>query len=62
MNILCNTLLKLGDTKYHFKWVKLSGTTPDWNAGGILNVEQEYYNFHLLLMVLSINWSGLIVP
>ena len=54
----------LGGTKYHFKWVKLPGTTPDWKAGGILTVEHEYYNFYLLSMVLStcINWPSLIVP
>ena len=62
MNILCNTVLKLGGTKYHFKRVKLPGTTPYWKAEGILTVEQEYYNFHLLSMVLSINWPSLIVP
>jgi len=24
--------LKLGGTNYHFKWVKITGTVPDWKA------------------------------
>jgi hypothetical protein len=24
--------LKFGGTNYHFKWVKVPGTAPDWNA------------------------------
>jgi len=32
MNILCNTLLKTGGTKDHFRQVKVPGTTPYWKA------------------------------
>jgi hypothetical protein len=31
MNILCKSL-KSGGTNYHFKWVKVPGTTPYWKA------------------------------
>jgi len=32
MNIFMQHSLKLGGTNFHFKWVKVPGTTPYWKA------------------------------